>query len=631
MPLTAVGLLLMGCLSGCAGETDSAEKSRGDCNPVDSSHCLLPYPSSFFLASSQDTPSDWQVDFGDWSLPETIEGVQTDPERWNRLDGFPTLGPLVALLAGVDSAGLHSHLEIGATLTSESTSLILDASSGLAVPHFAELDAAAAETPDRQAIVLRPVRPMVWQTRHIVALRDLRDLDGVLLEAPEGFAVLRDGLQTEDPDLIRQRARYDSEIFPALEAAGWDRDSLQLAWDFRTVSEEGSLATVRHVVEGALAWAGEDGPPYAIGTINDYGCDGGALIGRQVEGTLEVPLYLETWEPGGFLRFGPDGLPVAEGTVDVPFMARVPCALLEDPRPELALQFGHGLFGDRKDVRSGSLDRIADALPAVLLAVDWTGMKDDDIAPITLAIATDVTDFSTLPDRLHHGHMETLMAARALRGALGRDPAFQSQGQSLIDPSAVHFYGNSQGSVLGGATLALGTDYDRGVLGVPGAPFSLLMPRAQGFLPFFFLLEYQFADPVDVTVLIPLMQMLWDSTESGGHMPLMQTPVLKQAAIGDASVTPLGAHVMARGYGSSLVAPATREIWGLEERTPPFVGSALVEWDFGVEDPLNAVPADPDLSTHDNLFGNAQAQTQVVHFFRTGEVIHVCDGPCDPD
>ena len=87
---------------------------------------------------------------------------------------------------------------------------------------------------------------------------------------------------------------------------------------------------------------------------------------------------------------------------------------------------------------------------------------------------------------------------------------------------------------------------------------------------------------------------------------------------------------MARGYGSSLVTPATREIWGLEERDPPFEGSALVEWDFGLEEPIESVPADPELSPHDNLFGDPQAQEQVVHFFRTGEVIQVCEGACDP-
>lgn len=616
---------------GCGADDPLSAAPRGDCNPIQGEHCLLPFPASFFLEDGAATPSGRRVAFGAASLPESIDGIRTQPGRWNQLDGFPTLGPLVALLPGVEAGGLAGPWDIGETVGADATSLVLDTWTGLPVPHFAELDAAAAEESERQAIVIHPAAPLAFDSHHIVALRGLRDAQGALLAAPEGFATLRDGGESDDPDLARQRDHYEDVVFPTLAAAGWQRDELQLAWDFHTVSEQGSLATVRHVVDRALADAGDAGPAYAITEIDELGCDDGTLIGRQVEGTLTVPLFLESWSPGGFLRFGPDGLPLAEGTVDVPFMARVPCALLSDPHAAIPLQFGHGLFGDRKDVRSGSLDRIADALPAVLLAVDWTGMKDDDIAPITLAIATDVTDFATIPDRLHHGHMEALMAARGLTGALGQDPAFHQDGVPLIDGSAVHFYGNSQGAVLGGATLALGSDYDRAVLGVPGAPFSLLLPRAQGFVPFFHLLTVQFADPVDTTVLIGLMQMLWDSTESGGHLSLMDTPVLKQAAIGDASVTTLGAHVMARGYGSALVSPSPRPIWGLPEQAPPFVGSALVEFDFGVPEPDEAVPADDDLSTHDNLFGDPEAQAQVVHFLRTGEVIQVCDGPCDPD
>lgn len=614
LQITGVGVVLL--LTACTGGEDPVGV-EDPCSPLDDSHCLLPFPSSSFLVEA-DTPTGLKVSFADGILPESVDGVPMRPDRWNERDGFPTLGPMVALLPGADATSLSGPWDIEASLGDGATTVILDSLTGEAVPHWAELDA-HSDDDARRVIVIHPAQPLAWNRTYVIGLRAVRDADGTVLPAPAPFAELRDG--GDDPETV----------FETLSDHGWERDEVQLAWRYHTVSEQGSLASIRHVVDEALAWAGDDGPPYRVEEIDEYGCDDGQHIGRQVEGVIEVPLFLETWEPGGFLRFGDDGLPLAEGTVEVPWMARVPCALIGDPRPEIPLQFGHGLFGDRKDVRSGSLDKIADALPAVLLAVDWTGMKDDDVAPITLAIGTDISDFATIPDRLHHGHMETLMAARALTTALGQDPVFQEGGVSLIDPSAVHFYGNSQGSVLGGATLALGSDYDRAILGVPGAPFSLLLPRAEGFIPFFFLLQAQYADPVDIAVLIPLMQMLWDPTESGGHMPNMDTPVLKQAAIGDSSVTTLGAHVMARGYGSALVTPATRDLFGLEAVEPPFTGSALVEFDFGVDEPVEALPADGDLNTHDNLFGDPTAQAQVVHFLQTGEVVHVCKGPCDPD
>ncbi len=586
------------------------------CETASDLHCLLPFPSGHFLEIDSSTATGRRVAFPAESMPVSIDGVALDPERWNRLDGFSTVAPVLALLPGADASQLNGPWDIGASVADDTTTLILNAETGDPHPHFAELDA-QSDDPERALIKLHPAVPLDFDTPYYVGIRRITDAAGELLPAGPGHEPGGADWPRALPTVVRDM--------------GWDNADVQLFWEFRTGSEEGTLASIHHVVDEGLAWAGEDGPPYTITEVDEYGCDDPQRIGRQVEGTLTVPLYLETWEPGGFLRFGSDGLPVAEGTVDVPFMARVPCALILEPRAEIPLQYGHGLFGDRKDVRSGSLEKLADALPAVLMAVDWTGMKDDDVAPITLAIGTDVTDFATIPDRLHHGQLEALMAARALRGALGRDEVFQEGGVALIDDSAVHFYGNSQGAVLGGATLALGTDYDRGILGVPGAPFSLLLPRAQGFVPFFFLLEAQYTDPADIPVMIALMQMLWDSTESGGHLARMDTPVLKQAAIGDASVTTLGAHVMARSYGSSLVGTPVREIWGLEAQEAPFSGSALVEWDFGVEEPAEAVPADPDDGAHDMLFGNDLAQSQVIHFLQTGEIIDVCDGPCDPD
>ena len=40
--------------------------------------------------------------------------------------------------------------------------------------------------------------------------------------------------------------------------------------------------------------------------------------------------------------------------------------------------------------------------------------------------------------------------------------------------------------------------------------------------------------------------------------------VLLQVAVGDAQVTTLGAHIMARAYGAKLIEEPFRPIWGLE-------------------------------------------------------------------
>jgi hypothetical protein len=57
--------------------------------------------------------------------------------------------------------------------------------------------------------------------------------------------------------------------------------------------------------------------------------------------------------------------------------------------------------------------------------------------------------------------------------------------------------------------MALSTQVDRGVLGVSGAPYSLLLPRSADFMDLFPLLKLRYNDPVDRISLLGVIQMLW--------------------------------------------------------------------------------------------------------------------------
>ena len=89
----------------------------------------------------------------------------------------------------------------------------------------------------------------------------------------------------------------------------------------------------------------------------------------------------------------------------------------------------------------------------------------------------------------------------------------------------------------------------------------------------------------------------------------------------------LGAQIQARAYGAALIEPAVRDVWGLETVSPPYTGSALVEWDYGLEEPFENVPPDgPD--PHGRPRSDEDGMAQLAHFLETGEIIHTCDGPC---
>jgi hypothetical protein len=202
------------------------------------------------------------------------------------------------------------------------------------------------------------------------------------------------------------------------------------------------------------------------------------------------------------------------------------------------------------------------------------------------------------------------------------------------------FYGNSQGAIVGGAYVALSTEVERGVLGVGGMPYSLLLSRSADFDPFLAMLQADFSDQRDIALLISAFQTAWDPGESAGYAyalsrdPLPGAPpkrLLLQVAIGDAQVSTLGAHIAARALGAASVAPAVRPIWGVAEQEAPIDGSAIAEWRYsdGPEEPYGNVPPDQERDTHECPRREPMAQDQLTTFLESGIVEQYCVGMCE--
>src|SRR6185503_11395868 len=184
-------------------------------------------------------------------------------------------------------------------------------------------------------------------------------------------------------------------------------------------------------------------------------------------------------------------------------------------------------------------------------------------------------------------------------GRLSRDAAVTFNGQSAIKSDERYYLGGSQGGIFGSSYMALSTDVTRGVLAVPGQPYNLLLNRSVDSDPYLPVMRQSFTDPIDLQIALELAQMFWDRAEPTGYShriekPLPGTPahrVLLQVAIGDHQVTTLGAHVMARAIGAKSLEPAVRPIFGVEQASTPYEGSAMVEYDFGLPpEPTTNVP-----------------------------------------
>jgi hypothetical protein len=632
-----VGLLLIGACNGAPDELPLVVTERTDCDPLDSSVCALPFPSSHFLADDDTTVTGYRVSFGPETLPMNRDGHQITPEYWNEKDGFSTNAQPQAWFRDLSTTGLISWTDYAAYAADSATTVIIDTSTGERVPHFAELDV-TVDAPGDASLMLRPAQPLDHDRRYIVGIRNLVTTSGDPVAVSDAFEALRDGTETSDGDVEYRRDHFDTDVFPLLEATGFSRSELQLAWDFHTVSQDSSVGRMLWMRDDALDSWGDDGPAYVVDSVEDGDCSNESVsIGRTIYATITVPLYTELDEPASFLTRDADDMPYRNGTAEATVMVRVPCSVIENPGPSPILQYGHGLLGHYGEARSGYLSDMIDDFGWVLIAMEWTGMAEDDIDDIVWMSVDDPSQFAFLPERSMQGFVEKMGGLAAIQGAMGQDDSLVFDGTSVVDPDVAYYYGNSQGGILGGAYLILSPEIERGVLGVGGLPYAMLLGRSIDFDPYFLLFKAKFIDGRKITLLINnLMQMLWDVGEGGGYIDALNPPlpgnpdktVLIQVAHGDRQVSTLGAWNQARAFGAKAIAPH-QEIFGVETVTAPHTGSAYVEWYYpdGAELPEEGLPPEgPD--PHECVRREAKAQQQLFDFLTTGVVNNYCDGTC---
>lgn len=624
-----------------AGSEPPPDPLRADCEALNPEYCALPFPSDYWLADDPTTRTGHRLAVGQTTLPaaNVRRKLPIEPGPINERDGWSVNASILAFLPGATATGLPSPVTIARSLEDDSPTVLLDAATGERVPHFSEIDESVLDPQTDRTFIIRPVVPLAHSTRYIVAVRSVVDASGGLVPPPAPFAALRDGGDS-GVDTIEARRDHFEEIFTTLEGHGVARDDLQLAWDFTTGSLENDTAWLVTARDRALAAVGPGGPDFRIDTIEELTMEEDANIARRVHGTMTVPLFLDQPEAGAVLNLDGDGLPAQNGTAEYPFLVNVPRSATPDT-PVQPLQFGHGLLGSRIQANAGYLSRIANEHGFAVFAVNWIGMAEDDIAEITRSLSNGTLQgWRTVPERGVQGIVNFMLAMRMMLGGFAEHPDMLVGGRPIIDTSAGYYIGASQGGIFGGTLMSVSTDVTRGVLAVPGQPYQLLLNRSVDFDPYVSLQRIAFDDGPDIQVGLSYMQLLWDRAEPGSFTRHIRqdlfegTPaheVLIMAAIGDHQVTTLGAHVMARAIGAQTIAPQTRAIWGIEEATPPHMGSGIVEYDFGLPpEPTTNVPLREGDDPHNDLAGVPEALDMAVEFMRTGAIDQVCDGVCDP-
>ncbi|MEE4144664.1 MAG: hypothetical protein V2I26_07680, partial [Halieaceae bacterium] len=608
-------------------ETPDADR----CEILDSGNCMFPWPSSAFTVADDSTVTGLRVNLNRESLPANKQGVRVDPAEWNRNDGFSPSQMILAQVPGVDLAqtGAPPITDLEQSLGADSPVVVIRASTGEQHLIFAELEA-NSDDPAEQAFIIRPMVQFERGERYIVALRNMRDASGELLEAPEVFRAFRDDTLT-DNDAIEARRDAMEEIFSVLGDAGVAREELYLAWDFTVASVENITERILHIRDDAFASLGNAAPEFTVTEVVDLdpcaqsGCEEGQdqYKSRTIVGTFQVPNYLASDDgaPGSpfFYDQPDDGLPDRIGG-DNFFTARFYCSVARSVAEDFTVPpravaraslYGHGLLGSGSEALRGTganINIMADTHQMMFCGTDWSGFASEDVG---YAIQV-LQDFSLIPaffDRQQQGMLNFMYLARLLRHEQGlrSDPAFQAGGEPVFDNSTVYYDGNSQGGILGGALMGVIQDVTRGVLGVPGMSYSFLLRRSVDFdvyKPFFSGASTGedgggYPSIKDQGFLLSLAQMLWDRSESSGYVyhieqhPLPNTPahsVLLQVAYGDHQVSMWTAELMARTIGAKLRVPAlepgrhpdSNPYFALEPvPAGDYTGSVLTIWDNG--------------------------------------------------
>ncbi len=607
------------------------------CDPLVPEYCGHPFPSNVFTTADPATPTGRRVAFATDMMPVSYYEVQADPAPWLRSDGFsPGVGIMVHLQDAV-AAGLPSAANIAASLEDTSPTVLIDTATGMRVPHFAELDL-STDDPSRRVLFIRPAVRLTDATRYIVAVRGVVDGNGTAIAPSPAFAALRDGEPSDEPSVDERRPLY-ADIFAQLDTAGVGRADLQLAWDFTTASDENNIRPLVHMRDQALAMVGGT-PTFTIDTIDT---EFDPRIAYRIEGTFEVPLFVDQPGPNAVMNVDAEGLPVAMGTYAFDFELLIPQRAMTEPVG--LLHYGHGLLGNQREVERGEFLELCENHGWAIYSTDWIGLATTDQAFIGVILQSGaIEDFDGMFARLQQSVVNSLVLDRVIADGVAADPMFTD----LLDPEVRGYYGISLGGIMGALYMSVSQDTTRGGLEVMGVPFAMLLGRSAQFDAFFEIAKSTYEDPRDIQLVLGLVQMLWDRVEPNGFLrhlrdsPLPDTPaheVMMRAAVGDHSVPTVGAHVMARTLGVPHVASGGREIWGLETVTEPPAGSAYIEYDFGL-------PPEPDCALaqracedpHGSIRVLPAAAEQLDHFLRTGEVRNFCPGGtctypqdgCDP-
>jgi len=427
-----------------------------------------------------------------------------------------------------------------------------------------------------------------------------------------------------------------------LERAGFSRKLLQIAWDFTVASETNTRDPLRHMINDGISRLPAGGPTYLILSVQD---DMSEYTGRYILGQYRVPLYLEENAPGSKLVFGPDQMPEFQGWGWAPFSVTIPTSITkEGAEPRGVLQYGHGLFQNHLVVLTPELQRASYLGQSVLYATNMVGMSAQDVPAVAEMLATDLSDASIIPHGCMQGVLNHLILTKMVMGDFAQDERVIFWNRSAINLNTHSYIGYSLGGIYGSTIVSLSEDIDRGVFGVPGGPFVMLLPRSRPFITYWNIICSRYSNPIDRSNLLAYMQIIWDHVEGISYADYLNRDIKKKGqyvwAKGDSQVTYLGNDILARTANaktfSNIVTARDNETqFGFEviQGTEISEGHITIGYEFWVDDvPIYNFPPDAEhFDTHNEVYKQDTFVYRSLSILLDGIHYQQCSGICTYD
>ena len=662
--LLASLLLLSGCLSDEASEDMEIEECTGDssdmdceveeeiieeevipvpgssfCDNTNPDHCLLPFPSAAFLTSDSQSLTGFRVDIPGEAIPDSASADSNEFHMINSRDGHSPATQIFTTFSSLpDVSKLASKDNTTRSIESGHGSVLLNMDSGEIVQHWIEISARTQEG-EPTLVHLRSLMGLEHNTQYAVAFRGLMNSDGIQVEPFISFKALRDGLLTDSNQIEESRPGYES-MFSALSEAGFERSSLQSAWWFHTASTQSLTDNLISMRNDASQRLGDGGIGCNVISVDEnYGDDNSTL--RRISGTITTPHYLQSTSPPTAMTRDEAGNPKFNFMNEVVFTLTIPMSSAENSQPAPLVVLGHGFLGNGEGMVS-AFRGWANQSGVATIGTDFKGWSSDgDFDAVTFGLMN-VNYLQHQSERLQQSVINHLAMIKTIKGICSDLPEFYHNGINLVDTSNVDYMGVSLGGIRGPSMLSLIPEMDRGVLWVAGSSFSFIAERSTQYTQFEVLFSSSLAyeSTMDRSILIALMQSMWDTTEPETYLPFIDGgldgelhpyEVLYVVSINDAQVTTLSADRASRTSGIPVLANSTHYPYGLEIVNAPASGSAIVYFDGNF-------PAVPSGNIQGPMEYHSLAHNQVLWFepavdlatgfLQTGTITDTCSGKC---